>query len=250
MLCAIAEHFVHTQHLWLVVKNHACVRSDRNLAGSECIKCIDCLVRRHVIRQGDDDVHLVSCEIVDLLDLDLAGFLCLKNGLDHHWGCLAERNLCDCQGVLVNLLDLCADLDLATLALAAVLRAVCRTSCEEVREDLEILALKNRDGSVDELIEVMRKDLRCETSADTLCTLCKQDRELDWKFHRLLVAAVVRCHPVGGLRIEDNLLSELAQARLDITGSCVRVTGQDVTPVSLAVNEIVSLTEPYKGSEN
>ena len=105
-----------------------------------------------------DDVDLVGSEIVDLLDLDLAAFLGLEYCLYDDRSCLAVRNFSDRQGVLVYLLDTCADLDLAALALAAVFGTVGRTSGKEIREDLEILALKYRDGCIDKLIEVVRED--------------------------------------------------------------------------------------------
>ena len=96
----------------------------------------------------------------------------------------------------------------------------------------------------------MRKNLRCKTHRDTLCALRKQKRELDWEFHRLLVTTVVRSHPVCSLRIEYNLFRKFAQTGLDITGSRIRVSCEDVTPVTLAVNQIVLLTELYQCTEN
>ena len=191
VLCAVAEHVVDTQNLRLVVEDHACVRCDGHLACGEFIKRIDGLVRRHVVRKVDHDVHLVCGEVVDLLDLDLTGLLGLEDCLDHHLSRLAVRHLGDCESILVDLLDLCADLDLAALALAAVFRAVGRTTCEEVREYLEILALKHADGCVYEFVEVVRENLGCITCTDTFCTLCKEDRELHRKFHGLLVTTVV-----------------------------------------------------------
>ena len=125
----------------------------------------------------NDDVHLVSSEVVDLLDLYLAAFLCLQNGLDDHWSRLAERNLSNGKGVLVDLLDSCADLDLASLALAAVLRTVCRSSCEEVREYFEVLTLKDGYGGVYEFVEIVWKNLRGKSCSDTLGTLGKKNRE-------------------------------------------------------------------------
>ena len=96
----------------------------------------------------------------------------------------------------------------------------------------------------------MRQNLRGESGTDTFCTLRKQDRELHGKFHRLLVTAVIRGHPVGDLRIEHDLLGEFAQSCLDVTRRRIGVTCEYVTPVTLAVNQIVSLADPYKGSED
>ena len=121
MLCTVSEHVVDAKHLRLVVENHACVRGNRNLAGGECIECIYGLVWRYIVRKMDHDVHLVCGEVINLLYLYLAGFLCLKYGFNHYRCGLAERDFRNGKGVLVDLLDLCADLDLAALALAAVL---------------------------------------------------------------------------------------------------------------------------------
>ena len=156
---AVTEHVVHAEHLRLVVHDHAGVRSDGNLACREGVKSVYGLVRRHIIRQVDDDVHLVCSQVVDLLDLDLSCFLCLEDGLDDHRCGLAVRNFSYCERVLVEFFDLCTDLYLASLLLAAVFRAVCRTSCEEVWENLEILSLEDGDGSIYELVEVVREYL-------------------------------------------------------------------------------------------
>ena len=107
----------------------------------------------------DDDVYLVSSEVINLLDLYLSALLCLKDGLDDHRSGLAVRNLCNGESVLVYLLDLCTDLYLSALALAAVLRTVCSASGKEIREYLEILSLKDCYGCIDEFIEVMRENL-------------------------------------------------------------------------------------------
>ena len=77
------------------------------------------------------------------------------------------------------------------------------------------------DCSVDDLVEVVRENLGCQSDCDTLGALRKQKRELDRQFHGLLVTAVVRGHPVGCLRVEHNLLGELGETRLDVTGSGV-----------------------------
>ena len=104
-------------------------------------------------------VHLLRSEVIDLLYLDLPGLLGLEDGLDDYWGRLAVWNFRDGQGVLVYLLDLCTYLNLSAFASAAVFRAVGGTSCQEIRENLEIPALKYIDGCIDEFIEVMRENL-------------------------------------------------------------------------------------------
>ena len=96
----------------------------------------------------------------------------------------------------------------------------------------------------------MREDLGGHTDCDSLSTLSKQKRETDRKLSRLLVASVVGCHPVGDLRIEDDFLGEFAKAGLDVTGSGVAVTGEDVSPVSLTVDQEAFLSELHEGTQD
>ena len=49
---------------------------------------------------------------------------------------------------------------------------------------------------------------------------------------------------------EDDLLGEFAQTGFDVTGRSVAVTGKDVTPVSLTVDQKAFLAELYEGSED
>ena len=79
VLSTVSEHVIDTQYLRLVVKDHTGVRGNGDFAGCECVKCIDGLVRRHIIRKMNHDVHLVSGEVIDLLYLYLAGFLGLED---------------------------------------------------------------------------------------------------------------------------------------------------------------------------
>ena len=83
-------------------------------------------------------------------------------------------------------------------------------SGREVRIDLVRFVSKYLYGSVDEFVEVMRKNLRGHTYTDTFRTLCKQERESYRKFRRLLVPSVVAVHPVRDAGVEDYFLSEFA----------------------------------------
>ena len=66
----------------------------------------------------DHDLCLVSCKVIDLLDLDLALFLCLEDRVDDDMSGLTERYLVDRQCVLVYLLNLGTDFyDSSALAL-------------------------------------------------------------------------------------------------------------------------------------
>ena len=78
----------------------------------------------------------------------------------------------------------------------------------------------------------------------------KQERELYRKFHRLLVAPVIRVHPFRNLRIEYRFLGELAEPCLYIPGCGVCIPGNDIAPVTLAVYEQVLLSEIDEGVFN
>ena len=96
----------------------------------------------------------------------------------------------------------------------------------------------------------MREDLGGHTDGNAFGSLGKQKREPDRKFCRLLVAAVIRGHPVGDLRVEDHFLGELRQARLDVPRGGVAVSSENITPVTLAVDQKAFLAELDKGSED
>ena len=79
VVCAVSENLVHRKELRLMVHDDAGIRRDRNLAVCKCVKCVDGLVWRHIVRKVDHDLCLVSRQVVDLLDLDLALLLCFED---------------------------------------------------------------------------------------------------------------------------------------------------------------------------
>ena len=103
-----------------------------------------------------------------------------------------------------------------------------------------------RDRRIDQLDEVVRQNLRRQTDRDTVGTLRQQQREFHGKRHRLLVPSVVGKLPESRFRIEDRFQRKLGEARLYITRSRSTVTGEDITPVSLAVDQQVFLSELYQ----
>ena len=250
MFGAVAEHIVHAEELWLVVHDDTCVRRNRHLAVCKCIKSIYGLVRRHIVRKMDEDVRIACSQVLYLLYLDLALVLCLEDRIDDRVGGLSIWNFHDGKCVLVYLLDLCTYLHGAASLSLHIFRAVCESAGWEVRIYLEILALKNGDGSVDELVEVVRENLGGKTYGNTFRSLCEQKREFDRKLHRFLVTSVIRSHPVGCLRIEHHFLGKFAQTCLDITWCGIGVTCKDVTPVTLTVDQIVLLSQLYECAQD
>ena len=92
----------------------------------------------------------------------------------------------------------------------------------------------------------MRQYFGRKPYGNTFHTLRQQQRELDGKRHRLLVPSVVGKLPESRFRIEDRFQRKLGEARLYITRSRSTVTGEDITPVSLAVDQQVFLSELYQ----
>ena len=266
MIGIVGEDVVHTEELRLVVLDYAGVRGNGGLAVGECVECVDCLVRGNVVRQVYDylrvpvrgnviwkmnhEVGRVGRHILDFLYFDFSLSLGLENGLDERMGGLTVRYFLDSQCVLVDLLYFGAHLhDAAPLALH-IFGAVRHASGREVRQKLERLSPETGYGSVNELIEIVRKNLGCHTYGNALCSLSQQERESYRQFDRFLVPSVVGCHPAGHLRVEDYLLRKLAESGLNISGSGVGVTCENVTPVSLTIHGKAFLPELYEGSED
>ena len=96
----------------------------------------------------------------------------------------------------------------------------------------------------------MRQDLGRKTDGNTLDTLCEKQRELDREVDRFRLATVVTPLPRGDLVVICHFERKLRESRFDITWSSCRVASEDVTPVSLTVDEQVLLSELHKGIAN
>jgi len=191
VVCTVSEYVMYAQELRLMVHDHAGVRRYRHFAVGECVKCIDGLVRRNIVRKMYQYVCLVRGQVIDLLDLDLALFLCLENGFDYSMSGFSERYLIDGQGILVYLLDFCTYLHHSTSLSLQIFGAVSISAGREVRIKFKILSLKMSHRCIDDLVEVVGKNLGCQTYGDTFSTLCKKERELDRQFHRFLITTVI-----------------------------------------------------------
>ena len=75
----------------------------------------------------------------------------------------------------------------------------------------------------------------------------EQQRELDGQRLRLLVTAVIALQPRCRLRVEEDLFAEFAEPNLDVTRSGSAVPGEDVSPVSLTVQQQVFLSDLHHG---
>ena len=67
---------------------------------------------------------------------------------------------------------------------------------------------------------------------------------------RLVLTAVVTLHPFRRLGVKHRLQGKLTQSCLNVTRSGGTVTGQDVSPVSLAVNEQIFLAQLHQRVTN
>ena len=239
----VFQDFVHGEEHRLVFPDHAGVGADLGLALGESVQGVNGLVRRHVGRQVDDDLHLVGGHVVDLLDVNLLLVLGLDDAVNHRLRGFPVRNLGDGDGALVHLVDACAHLHHAAALALVVLGTVGDAAGREVRQNLIRLTLQDGDGSVDELVEVVRQNLGRKARGDALGALGQQQREAHRQFRGFLVAAVVGGHPGRHLGVEDHLLGKLGKPCLDVTRGGVGVAGEDVAPVSLAIDQQALLAE-------
>ena len=247
---AVFQHVVYAQELRLVVYDNAGVGRDCSLAVREGVKCINRLVRGYIVGKVNHNLYLLRSHILYFLNLDFALVLCLQDGVYHLLGGLSVRNLRYGDGILVNLLNARAYL-YNTAALAGhVFGALREAAGREVRENLVGLSLKDGDGCIQKFVEVMRENLGSHTHGNALSSLRQKQRETYRELRRLLVAAVIGRHPVGNLRVEYNFLCELAQAGLYVSGGRIAVTGEDVTPVTLAVYGKALLAQLDQGSKD
>ena len=93
------------------------------------------------------------------------------------------------------------------------------------------------DGCIAQFIEVMWKNLGGKSHGNTFYPLGQQQREFDRQCDRLSVSAVIGSLPFSRFRVEHHIQRKLGKPGFDVTGSSCTVARQDVTPVSLAVNE-------------
>ena len=77
--------------------------------------------------------------------------------------------------------------------------------------------------------------------------MCQEQRELDRECHRFLAATVVARDPFGRFRVEYDIDCERRESAFDVTWGCGAVAREDVSPVSLRVDEQVFLAELHQG---
>ena len=246
---AVFQDVVDRQELRLVVPDHAGVGRKVEFAVRERVERVYGLVRGDVVGQMDHDVHLVGGHVLYFLDFDLALLLGLQDGLDYVLGVFAVGDFGDGYRVLVDFLDTGAHLHAAAPLSGHVLAAVGEAAGGEVGVDFVAAALEYGHGGVDELVEVVRENLRGQSDSDALGALREQEGEAHRQLYGLAVPSVVGGHPFRDLRVEDHFLGEPGQPRLDVSSCGVGVAGEDVSPVSLAVDGEALLAQLDQGPE-
>ena len=231
----------------MLVDDDAGIGRNRHLAIGEGIEGVDGLVGRHTGIEVDDNLALLGCVVVDLLNLDLTLVVALHDALDDAARGGAVGYLADDKCFLILLTDSRTNAHLAATQTVVVVGHIHQASRREVGIEGERLIAQIGDGGVDQFVEVMGQELGRQAYGDTFGALCQQQRELDRQRHRFGVTVVVGTGPIGGLMVEDDLLGKLREARLDITRCCGIVTREDVAEVTLRVHQQVLLCQLHKG---
>ena len=124
------------------------------------------------------------------------------------------------------------------------------TRCGEIGEELEGLFVEVGDGCITNLTEIMGQDLRGEAHSNTFCTL----GQYQWELHRqgdgLLIAPVVRHLPLCGLGVEYGVKGKLRESGLDISWCSGTRACEDISPVTLCVDEQILLSHLHEGVAN
>ena len=154
---ALLQNRAYVQELRLLVLDNAAVWRYAHLAVGKCVERVERLVRRYARSQVNKNLGLGSRDVLNLADLYLALLDGFQYALDERSGRLAERNLAYYQRLVVEFLDFCAHLYRAASLAVVVLAYVNASSRKEIGIEVEFLAVKVGDGSVANLVKVVRK---------------------------------------------------------------------------------------------
>ncbi len=243
----LTEQVAHRGEDRLLIFHYAAVGRDIHLAIREGIQRIDSFVAGRSRRQLHDDACLLGRKVVYLANLDLALLIGTQDGLDNFAGGGTVRDFGDDEcAVVVSLLDLSTDLDLSATFAVVVSRYVYLAARGEVGIEGKLFLTQISQGGIAYLVEVMRQYLGVQSDGNTLYALCEQQGEFDRQVDRFFLTTVVRQHPLRSLGVEYRLQGELRQPSLDITGSSGTIAGQDIAPVTLAIDQQVFLSQLHQ----
>ena len=232
----------------LLVDDDAGLRREAYLTAGESVEGVDGLVGRDTLRQQNSNLDLGGGAVLNLLDFYLAFLVSLLDAVLQVVGGDCIRQLGDDDGLaLIVVVHLGADAKASALSTVVIARHIYHAARREVRINLEGDILKYLYGRLKQFAEVVGQDNRGEGDSDTLGALCQQQWKLDGQRDRFFLATVVRGFPFGSFLVEDHLVGELRQAGLDVTGSSGIVAGENVAPVTLAVDEELFLADVDEG---
>ena len=80
--------------------------------------------------------------------------------------------------------------------------------------------------------------------------MCKEEREFHRKSHGLILASIVRGSPFSDFRRESSFDGKFRETPFDITGGGGFVTGENISPVTLCVDQKLLLSELHKRIAN
>src|SRR5574344_11707 len=243
----MTENVAHRQELWLLILDDTAVGRYVDFTVGESIECIQRLVAAHTGSKMHQYLHMGSGIILHLASLNFALFHSFQYAIYQCGGSFSERNLLDNQCLIVQLFYLGTHLEYATALTVIIFTHIYTAARREVGIEVELLTVQISNGSITYLTEVMRKYLGRQSHGNSFCTLCQQQRKLDRQRDRLLVTTIVRELPVCGLGIKYCIHSKLTKPCLYISGSSSTVARKDVTPVTLAVNEQILLSQLHQG---
>ena len=133
----VADDIAHGADMRKLVADDQTV--DRNLLLAECVgvKGVNDILGVCALGKRDLDVHLVSGEVTDTLDLESALLDGLLNGLDHLLAVDTERKLLYDDLLCVGSVQLCPDCNRAKTVL--VVRDIHDSAAREIGEQLELI---------------------------------------------------------------------------------------------------------------
>ena len=242
----VAQHVAHGEELRFLVHDDAAVRPYGDFAVGEGIQRIDGDVAARAGLQGDDDLGSGAGVVLDLADLDFAAFAGLEDALDDGAGGLAIGHVLDQQRLVVEFLDFGTHTHIAAAFAVVIVAHIDVAARLEVGIEVELLAAQVADGGIADLVEVVGQDFARQAHGNTLGALGEQQGKLGGQRQRFALAAVVGKAPVGHLGVIDGIQGELAQAGLDVTAGSRTVAGEDVTPVTLGVDEQLLLSQLHE----
>ena len=248
MVYIALENLAHPHEDGLAILDDHRIRRDTHLALRERIERVAGLLHIRPRIQIDKDIRRCGRVILNAGNLEVPLLHRRLDARDNGLRGGTERNLRDADKAFGG------GIQLGTAAQAAVPRAIVivtdiqQPTRGEIRIQLKGFTAQIVDGGIDQLVEIVRQDATIHAHGNTESPLGQQQRELDRQRHGLLVAAVVTQLPLRHLGTENHLLGKLGETRLDITRRRRRIAGENVTPVSLCIDEQPLLPQRYQGT--